>query len=160
MFYPISNEQYFKIRLGKSMLEPIIKTLVKSRKFCLRWRIRYYILIFYNNEYFLRLFTVYFVVRVNLKIDRSSRQVCSALWKRDTQVFSYEIYKIFKNSYFEKHLRTVASVRFLLYNAWFRLSFYLQYLLKYMIPTQWVLMALRSSWKYLLTQFTWVIRHH
>ena len=32
------------------------------------------------------------------------------LLKRDsTQVFSHEIYEIFKNTYFEEHLRTTAS---------------------------------------------------
>ena len=54
--------------------------------------------------------------RRNMKrnMDRSSHRRCSVkkiLLKRDsTQVFSCETYQIFKNTYFEGHLRTSASV--------------------------------------------------
>ena len=37
--------------------------------------------------------------------------MCSALLKRDTQLFSCEIYKILKNTNFKNHLQTAASVR-------------------------------------------------
>ena len=38
----------------------------------------------------------------------AGKHLCWSLLETETQVFSYEICEFFKNTYFEKHLRTTA----------------------------------------------------
>ena len=43
------------------------------------------------------------------------KHLCLSLFLKEiqTQVFSYEIYEILKNTYFEEHLRTTTSAHFI-----------------------------------------------